>query len=153
MKSWTLWIAVVALAGAPSAHADAGHGHGMEESPPPQPGEAQPSLAEAWSALMATRDAIAADVEAGRLDAVHEKAERLAPLASSLLDGSASLEAAKRARVEGTVRQVSKVAGALHVAADAGDATKTKRELERLDGLLKLLEAQYPQGALSTGAP
>ncbi len=135
----------------------------MEESPPPEPGDhgdhhgtekgesqAQPGLADAWSALMATRDAIVAEVDAGRLDAVHEKAERLAPLASSLVDASASLEAAKRARVKGTVRQVSKVASALHVAADAGDATKTKRELERLDGLLRLLEAQYPQGALST---
>ncbi len=154
MKPCTVWIAVVVLAGAPSAHADVGHGHGMEESSSPEhvdQGETQPGLADAWSALMATRDAIAADVDAGRLDAVHERAERLAPLASSLLDASASLEPAKRARVEGTVRQVSKVAGALHVAADAGDATKTKRELERLDGLLRLLEAQYPHGALSTG--
>lgn len=144
MKPWTVWIAVVVLAGAPSAHADAEHGHGMGES------QAQPGLADAWSALTAARDAIAAEVEAGRLDAVHERAERLAPLASSLLDASASLEPTKLARVEGTVRQVSKVAGALHMAADAGNATKTKRELERLDGLLKLLEAQYPQGALST---
>ena len=100
---------------------------------------------------MATREAIVADVDAGRLDAVHERAERLAPLARTLLDASGSLKAAKRARVAGTVRQVSTVADALHVAADAGDATKTTRELERLDGLLKLLEAQYPHGALSTG--
>jgi uncharacterized cupredoxin-like copper-binding protein len=45
-----------------------------------------------------------------------------------------------------------RVANALHEAADRGDAAQTRKELTRLDGLLELLRAQYPAGALDASS-
>jgi uncharacterized cupredoxin-like copper-binding protein len=106
------------------------------------------SPAIAWAELSAVRDSIAADVEAGRLDAIHPKSERLAPLAKAVLDSSTALAPGKRARVETAVKQMPKVASALHEAADGGNAEATRRQLQRLDGLLQLMQGQYPADAL-----
>jgi len=104
-------------------------------------------VASAWSALRGARDAIAARVEAGQLAGVHAESEKLAPLAQALLETSGELEPEKRARVEGAVKQLPKVADALHEAADAGKLEETRRQLTRLDGLLALIRAQYPPDA------
>ncbi len=105
-------------------------------------------LAGAWTALKAARDSIAGDVESGALGDVHAKAELLPKLVAALLEQSEDLDAGKRTRVEGAAKQVTRVADALHVAADRGDAARTRKELSRLDGLLELIRAQYPSGAL-----
>ena len=108
----------------------------------------------AWSQLRAARDAVAARVEAGQLAAIHVESEKLAPLAQALLESSGGLEPAKRARLEGAVKQVPKVADSLHDAADAGKLQETQRQLARLDGLLELIRAQLPPDSLeSTVAP
>ncbi len=111
------------------------------------------SLAGAWAALMAARDAIAGDVESGALDDVHVKVEPLPKLVAALLEQSADLDAGRRIRVEGAAKQVTRVADALHVAADRGDAARTRKELSRLDGLLELIRVQYPAGTLGEGTP
>ena len=143
--------------------ADSGHGdetsnaseeghpgaHGDHEGSTPKP----QSLAGAWGALMAARDAIAGDVESGSLGDVHAKAEPLPGLVAAVLEQSVDLDADKRARVEGAAKQVARVADALHVAADASDAARTRAQLERLDGLLELIRAQYPEGALDAAKP
>lgn len=117
-------------------------------------GAAEPSgLAGAWAALIAAHDAVAAEVESGALAAVHAEAELLPKLAETLLARSSDLEASKRARVEGAVKQIARVADGLHEAADAGDAARTRKSLERLDGLLALIRAQYPEGTLSAASP
>jgi len=116
-------------------------------------GHTASSPAAAWADLRGVRDAIAADLEAGRLDEIHAKSERLEPLAKALLEASKDLAADKRARVESAVKQMPKVAGILHEAADAGNADATRRELKRLDGVLELMRAQYPPDALSSAAP
>ncbi len=132
--------------GAPEGEHQGGHeGHGGAT---PKPA----SLAGAWAALMATRDAIAGDVESGALGDIHAKAEPLPELVAALLEQSGDLDAGKRTRVEGAAKQVTRVADALHVAADRGDAARTRKELSRLDGLLELIRAQYPAGALDAGA-
>lgn len=125
-------------------HGDS-HSHGSEMAVPA-------TLAEAWTALMAERDAIAAKVGSNSLGDVHDAAARLPGLAAAVLGQSAALEAGKRARVEGAVKQVSRVAGSLHDAAGRGDADKTRQGLARLDGLLALMRAQYPAGALDASA-
>ncbi len=127
---------------------DSEHGHGGHDAAPAQ----AEGLAGAWRALEAARDAIAAEVEAGRLDTIHEKSEPVPELARALLEHSGHLEATKRVRVEAAIGQIPKVAAALHEAADAGDTARTERELKRLDGLLALIRAQYPQDALSAPA-
>ncbi len=136
--------------------ADSGH-EGMEHGGAGgrHPGSASHAadLAGAWAALVAARDAVAAEVESGALAEVHAEAEPLPMLAETLLARSSDLEASKRARVEGAVKQIARVAASLHEAADAGDAARTRKDLERLDGLLDLIRAQYPEGALSATSP
>jgi uncharacterized cupredoxin-like copper-binding protein len=132
----------------PASASDAGHSHagGGPEAVRPA------SLAGAWEALVSARDAIAGDVERGELSGIHAEAEPLPELAGAVLARSDDLEAGRRARVEGAVKQVARVADALHDAADRGDAARTRKELARLDGLLALIRAQYPAGALETSA-
>lgn len=138
--------------------ADSGHGHDEKgASEPGHHGEKgghggsaaeSASLTDAWATLMATRDAIADDIESGALSDVHERAEPLPDQVKALLDQSRDLDAGKRARVEGAAKQVARVADALHVAADRDDGDRTRKELSRLDGLFELIRAQYPTGAL-----
>jgi len=154
-------VASVLLALPLVATADSGHGdsaesaseggnsgaHGSHGGSTPRPA----GLAGAWAALMGARDAIAADVESGALGDVHAKAEPLPDLVVALLQESGDLDASKRRRVDGAAKQVTRVATALHVAADRADAAKTRKELSRLDGLLELIHAQYPAGTLDAG--
>ena len=141
-----------------AACADSGHGdeaesasEGDHHGAPGEHGSAPASLSGAWTALTAARDAIAADVESGALGDIHAKAEPLPELVAELLERSDDLDAGKRTRVEGAAKQVTRVADALHVAADRGDADRTRKELNRLDGLLELIRTQYPDGALDVG--
>ncbi len=154
MSKMTLATALVAaalLALPFAASADSGYGHEAESASEADHGASTAQsahLADAWKALMAARDAIAGDIESGALDDVHAKAEPLPKLVAALLERSGDLDAAKRTRVGGAARQVTRVADALHEAADGGDAARTRKELSRLDGLLELIRAQYPAGAL-----
>lgn len=155
-------VASVLLALPLVASADSGHGdkadsasegghagaHGSHGASTPQPA----SPAGAWSALMTARNAIAADVERGALGNIHEKSEPLPQLVATLVEQSGDLDAGKRSRLEGAAKQVARVADALHVAADGGDAARTRKELTRLDALLELIRAQYPAGALDAGS-
>ena len=148
-------VATVMLTLSLVTNADSGHRDGASEGRHsgahggPGVSTKQPaSLAGAWTALMAARDAIAGDVERGALGDVHAKAEPLPKLIAALLEESGDLDAGKRTRVEGAAKQVTRIADALHVAADRGDGTRTQKELSRLDGLLELIRVQYPVGAL-----
>lgn len=145
-------VAAILLALPFAASADSEHGHEAQSASEAGHGaasEAQSAqLADAWKALMAARDAIAGKIESGALDDVHAKAEPLPKLVEALLEQSGDLDAAKRTRVDGAARQVTRVADALHEAADGGDAGRTRKQLSRLDGLLELIRAQYPAGAL-----
>ncbi len=143
--------------GTASAHeGDAGHGeHGTEHS---EHRAAVQGGGSAWAQLNAVRDSIAKDVESGKLSAIHEKSEQLGPLGEALLAGAKDVAAEKRTRIEGTLRQLPKVADSLHDAADAGKVDATRRELKRLDGVLALIRAQYPAELLNAvpapaGAP
>lgn len=129
---------------------EAGHDGASEVHGATAPHSANP--AGAWTALMAARDGIAGDVDSGALGDIHEKSEPLPGLVAALLEQSGDLDASKRTRVEGAAKQLARVADALHVAADGGDAARTRKELTRLDALLELIRAQYPAGALDAGS-
>lgn len=144
--------APAATGGSPAGHgADAHAGHGSAGGA--ADAASAGGLAETWAALQELRNAITADVEAGRLSEIHAKSERLTPLAEELLAHSSDLASEQRTRVASAVKQIPKLADALHEAADAGKVEATRRELGRLDGLLELIRAQYPAGALSSTGP
>lgn len=153
------WLIALSFAWAAGpVHAGEGHqGHeGMDHGDMHMERNGQVGTGEgvggAWGALRATRDAIAADIDAGKLDKIHERSEALIPQGKTLLERSTDLAPEKRARVESTLKQLPGVVDALHDAADAGKADEVRRQLKRLDGLLDLARSQYPAAALTTSA-
>lgn len=82
---------------------------------------------------------ITTTVQAKQLKTVHEHSEAITMLAKAL---PAKVPADKKARVEGSVKNIAKVADDLHDAADGGDQAKTEAALKKLDGVLKALDAQ-----------
>jgi uncharacterized cupredoxin-like copper-binding protein len=143
-----IWLAGSACSQQHSEHEHMQHEHMHGEAAEAPATPAATGVAAAWAELRGARDAIAADVEAGRLKEIHAKSERLAPLGKTLIEHSADLAPDKRLRAEAALKQLPRVADSLHEAADAGDAAATLRELGRLDGLLELIRAQYPAEAL-----
>ena len=129
----------------------AGHeGHAGMPEMPAMPDSAEPAGGgSAWVELKETRDSIAQLIESGKLADVHQEAERLERMGQALAAGAMSLPEDKRTRIEATLRQLPAVAKALDETGDSGDADATRRELKRLEGLLALIEAQYPADALA----
>ena len=99
------------------------------------------------------------DTAEGILKAIHEKHAELAKtvaakkladvhhIAFAIRDLSKALpakaEADKKAKVEGTVKNIAKLAGDLDKSGDDGDQAKTEANLKKLDGMLKVLSAQF----------
>ena len=78
-------------------------------------------------------------IKAKNLKTVHDHAEAITALANAL---PAKVAAEKKARVEGTAKNIAKVADALHHAADGGDQSKTEAQLKKLDAVLAQLDSQ-----------
>jgi uncharacterized cupredoxin-like copper-binding protein len=126
----------------------------MDATPPtPQAAVAASSLGGAWAALRAAREAIAADIASGALEKLHQQAAPLPELAQRVRELSTELAPDQRARVEGAVKQMPRLAAAFDEKGDQGDAAGSAEELTRLDGLLELIAAQYPKGALEASPP
>ena len=78
-------------------------------------------------------------IKGKQLKAVHDHSEAIAALAKAL---PAKVAADKKTRVEGTTKNIAKVADALHEAADGGDQAKTEAQLKKLDAVLAQLDSQ-----------
>ena len=78
-------------------------------------------------------------IKAKSLKTVHDHAEAITALVNAL---PAKVAADKKARVEGTAKNIAKLADALHDAADAGDQAKTEAQLKTLDAVLAQLDSQ-----------
>jgi len=140
---------------APESGQIAQHEHGGEheghEGMPGMPGmegTTPASGGSAWTELKEARDAIADLIESGKLAEVHNQAARLGPLGDALMAGAKGLPDDKRTRVEATLRQLPELGKSLDQAGDAGDVAATRRELKRLDGVIALIQAQYPADLL-----
>lgn len=73
------------------------------------------------------------------LKGVHDPIEAIPALAKALPD---KVAADKKARVQGSVNNLTKAADSLHHAADAGDQAKAEAELKKFDGVLSVLSQQ-----------
>lgn len=140
---------------APAALAQQEHGSGHEShsgmgNMPRMGGTAEPAQgATAWVELKSVRDSVAQLIESGKLGEIHAQAERLSPLSEALAAGAKSVPDDKRIRIEATLRQLTELGKTLDKAGDAGDVDATLRQLKRLDGVIALLEAQYPADLLA----
>ena len=148
----TMFCWLVAIAPAAFAQQEHGSGHeghaGMGDMPG-MGGTAEPAHAtSAWAELKSVRDAIARLVESSKLGEIHNQAARLAPLGEALVAGAKGVPDDKRVRIEATLRQLPELGKTLDKAGDAGDVAATRRELKRLDGVIALIQAQFPADLL-----
>jgi hypothetical protein len=79
-------------------------------------------------------------VEKKQLEKVHETAFEIRDLAKALVPKA---PADKKTQVEGTVKNIAKLAEDLDASGDAKDQAKTEANLKKLDGLLKVLGTQF----------
>lgn len=83
---------------------------------------------------------LAATVKNKKLADVHHHAFAIRDLGNAL---AAKAPADKKTQVQGTVKNIGKLAGDLDSSGDANDQAKTEANLKKLDGLLKVLETQF----------
>lgn len=139
MKTTTLLaIAFTALGsitlGTPALLAHEGHDHGAKNK------VAVPETADGILQEIQKQHVLITTAVTGKnLKAVHDPIEAIPALAKALPDKVAD---DKKARVQGSVNNLTKAADTLHHAADAGDQTKAEAELKKLDGVLLALGQQ-----------
>ncbi len=107
--------------------------------------EMQPAPASAaWGVINGLRQELASLITAKNLRPVHETAEQLGAALIKLREASKDLPADKLKRVQGAVANLAKALDGAHDAADEGNQAGTEKQLKAVDGLLKVLAAQYP---------
>jgi|APLak6261676563_1056112.scaffolds.fasta_scaffold00012_4 ketosteroid isomerase-like protein len=149
---FTLASAIIAGAALFSAPAPALHAH--EEKPPARAVSAMQSASptEAWGTINALREKLATQVASKNLKPVHETAEQFTAALITLREASHDLPADKLKRVQGAVANLVKALDGAHEDADKGNQAGTEKQLKAIDGLLKVLAAQYP-GEASAAKP
>jgi hypothetical protein len=114
----------------PPAAEHHGDGHAHHDAPS---APAPATLSEAIGALERHREEMKALVEAGNLGEIHPHTEEMDKIVVMLPVQSKELAPADKNIVTLAATDLKKVLDALHHAADAGDAAKTRAELARLD--------------------
>ena len=97
-----------------------------------------------WQGIHEHHMELAEVVKSKNLKDVHVHAFAIRDLANAL---PAKAAADKKARVEGAAKNIAKLADELDESGDANDQAKTEANLKKLDGLLKMLGAQFPSNA------
>lgn len=117
-----------------TALAHEGHDHGAKSKP------MMPDTVEGIMKEIHQQHALITTAVTGKnLKGVHDPIEAIPDLAKALPD---KVGADKKARVQGSVNNLTKVVDSLHHAADAGDQAKSEAELKKLDGVLLVLDQQ-----------
>lgn len=98
------------------------------------------SIPEALSEVQAGMKSISRMVEAGKLDTIHTEIEKLEP-ALDIIRKNSALTGEKKTRLESSLSQLTSQLGKLHTVADSKDISKTKAELKKAEGALKLVES------------
>ena len=93
-----------------------------------------------WKGIHEHHMELAEVVQSRNLKDVHVHAFAIRDLANAL---PAKAAADKKIRAEGTAKNIAKLADDLDESGDANDQAKTEANLKKLDGLLKVLEAQF----------
>lgn len=106
--------------------------------------------AEAWGVINGLHEELATQIAAKNLKPVHETAERLTATLVKLREASKNLPADKLKRVQGAVANLAKALDGAHNAADEGDQAGTEEQLKAINGLLRVLAAQYPADVSAT---
>lgn len=134
-----------------SVHADAGHSHGAAtKTEHAQSGAAGSfsSIGQAWKVVTTGIETSSKAISAGDLKPIHEATEQMDGAIKYLQTAGGISDNDKKMRADAALKQMLGLSGELHVAADAGDATKSAQTLKKLQGAMKLVEIQFPADAL-----
>ena len=93
-----------------------------------------------WKEIHTHHMELAETIKSKKLADVHHHAFAIRDLAKAL---PAKAAADKKKQVEGAVKNISKLADDLDKAGDDGKQAETEALLKKLDGVLKVLEAQF----------
>jgi hypothetical protein len=102
------------------------------------------SLSDAWAVVQNSVEAIQKSLKNKDLKAIHESEEKLSVGLKAMQELSTNIEPEKKKRLDSALKQALTTANNVHVASDAGDQIKTEAEFKKLQGALKLVEAQLP---------
>lgn len=103
----------------------------------------------AWT-LIATKVADAEkSLAAKQLDPIHEMGEHIEAAVHVLEEKSTMVTGDKKNRLSSALKQLDKAVDDFHHAAEDKDAAKVGLHLNKIKGLLPLIQSQYPPGALN----
>ena len=106
------------------------------------------SVGAAWEVVQKSTKEIESGIASQNQETIHEAEENLSGGLIFLQSNSALVTGDKAKRLEAALKQAISVSSNVHEAADAKDMTKAAVEFKKLQGALKLIEAQYPPDAL-----
>jgi hypothetical protein len=151
MKSARLTLAtvaavVLALSTPTQAQKQDDHGHDKEEkhfkvTPPAD-------IKAAWTLIAAKVAEVGKLLADKKVEPIHEIGEQLEAAVHVLEEKSTMVMGDKKKRLASALKQLDKAVDDLHHAAEDKDAGRIGVELKKIQGLLPLVEAQYPAGAL-----
>ena len=97
-----------------------------------------------WQEIQEHKEGLAKTIKDKKLADVHKVAFEIRDFAKALPEKSKDLPPEKLGRVQSSVKQIEKLAADLDSTGDAGDQAGTEANFKKLEGVLKLIEAQYP---------
>ncbi len=106
------------------------------------------SVGAAWEMTQKSTAAIETAIASQNHEAIHEAEESLSGALSFLQANSPMVTGDKAKRLQSALKQALILSSHVHVAADAKEMTKAAVEFKKLQGALKLVQAQYPTEAL-----
>jgi pyruvate/oxaloacetate carboxyltransferase len=145
MKLMTLAVLAGALLlGYSSVFAHEGEEHAKAAVHSGEPGKTSGGMSthDGMTALYAHLQEIDAQLKPGKLEGMHEHAEAI-EAATKDLDKDSTLDATKKKRVQGYMKNVAKLADKLHDAADEKKLDETKKAFGQLKAQVDLLDKQF----------
>jgi hypothetical protein len=131
--------------GGDHAHDHAGHDHGGAHDHPVM------SSHDGMVALYKHLAEMETELAAGTLDGVHGHDEAIQAAVKGLHKDT-TLTEAKRKKVQGYAKNVQKISGKMHGAADAKNLDQARKELAKLKAQIDLLDKQFGHSHKPAGA-
>ena len=139
-------LATVVVYAGPATAQKKEHSHGKEShfkvTPPAD-------IKAAWSSLAAKISEAEKSLAAKQLEPIHEMGEHIEAAVHVLEEKSTMVTGEKKTRLSSALKQLDKAVDEFHHAAEEKNAGKIGAGLSKIKGLLPLIQAQYPPGALN----
>jgi hypothetical protein len=122
-------------------HHDHGHSH-HEDASEPGHTHAAPVSHDGMTTLYQHLGMMEKELAAGKLEGMHGHDEAIQAAVAGL-DKDTALTDAKKKRVEGYVKNLLKITGKIHAAADGNKLDQARKDFEKLKAQVDLLDKQF----------